>query len=114
VLVVERMGVVERAAVIEWAEPGLHLFGLLDVVRIFDMNAQTTPETNVVLLEHCAHQLELVGARSFIYACDPMQSAKMWPAGAIDLGLTHCTMVRRTLLAPLLEHVWQITMGAAS
>jgi hypothetical protein len=67
VLVVERDGVVERAAVLEWAEPGLHLFGLLDVVRVFEMKPSPSPESNAVLLDHCAHQLELVGCRSFIY-----------------------------------------------
>lgn len=108
VLVLERGGVVERAAVIEWAEPGIHLFGLLDVVRTFDLVARPAVGGREVLLAHVAHQLELVGTRSFIYACDPVQTC---PKGAVDLGLTHCTVVRRPLLAPLLEHVWHLTMG---
>ena len=40
-------------------------------------------------------------------------SPRRGPKGAVDLGLTHCTMVRRPLLAPLLEHVWHLTMGDA-
>lgn len=112
VVVAERDGVVRAAAIIECAEDGIHLFGLLDALRIVPLGAWDE-DAATALLQHGRRLFEQLGKRAFIYCCDPERPPSTWPTDAVDLGLTHCTVFSTAELLPQFnEHLWELTMSS--
>lgn len=113
VVVAEKDGVAHAAAVIECAEDGIHLFGLLDVARIVPLGPWDDEAANA-LLSHSRRLFAQLGKRTFVYACDTDVPRTSWPEDAADLGLTHCTVMSTAELLPqFTEHAWELTMSSA-
>jgi hypothetical protein len=115
IVVAERQGCIEAAATIEWAEDGVHVFGLLDVLRVIPMGslARATEEATAVLLDYARDRFARLDKPFFIFASDPALPVGDWAADAKDLGLTHCTVLSVALLPGLLDHLWEVITGAA-
>jgi hypothetical protein len=112
IVIAEREGEIAAAAMLEWTEDGIHLFGLLDVVRIIPLGpaaAEAVPE----LLAHARHRYAQWGKSVFVFACDPDLPQEQWPEGSHDLGLSHCTVMSTELIPELAEHAWEVITGAA-
>jgi hypothetical protein len=109
IVVAERDGRIDAVAVLECAEDGIHLFGLLDVVRVVTM--RDSPGATEALLAHAGDMFQQIGKRVFIFACDPALPEDQWPDGAVDLGITHCTVMSTALLPQFADHAWELTMG---
>ncbi|MEO8877813.1 MAG: hypothetical protein ABI461_19625 [Polyangiaceae bacterium] len=100
------------AGIMECAEDGLHLFGLLDVLRIIPLGPPDA-DANTALIQHARHLFGQLGKRFFVYACDADVAQEAWPEDAIDLGLTHCTVMSTAELLPqFTEHAWELTMSS--
>jgi hypothetical protein len=112
IAVAEREGRLEAAAVLEYGEDGVHLFGLFDVVRIFPIN-RLTDETASALLEYAKAFFARLGKSTFLYASEPTASQAQWPIGAIDRALIHCTFMSTALLPEFADHVWELTIGGS-
>jgi hypothetical protein len=110
-VVAERRGSVEAAAVIEWAEEGVHLFGLLDVLRVIPIG-QAAGEASAMLLDYARDRFGTLDKPFFIFAADASASACAPPDDAKDLGLTHCTVLSAALLPSFLDHLWEVISGA--
>jgi hypothetical protein len=115
IVVAERQGCIEAAATIEWAEDGVHVFGLFDVLRVIPMgaSARATEEATAVLLDYARDRFARLDKPFFIFASDPALPVGEWAADAKDLGLTHCTVLSVALLPGLLDHLWEVITGAA-
>jgi hypothetical protein len=115
IVVAERHGCIEAAATIEWAEDGVHVFGLLDVLRVIPMGgtARATEEATAVLVDYARERFGRLDKPFFIFASDPAVPVGDWAADAKDLGLTHCTVLSVALLPALLDHLWEVITGAA-
>ena len=112
VVVAEQNGIVHAAAVIECAEDGIHLFSLLDNLRIIPIGPWNGDAAKA-LIGHGRRLFAQLGKRIFVYACDVNVPAEDWPEDAVDLGLTHCTvMATNELLPQFTEHVWELTMSS--
>jgi hypothetical protein len=111
ILVAEREGRIEAAAVLEWAEEGIHLFGLLDVLRIIPLTPGGAAAMAVLLAE-AKRRFARRGKSTFVLACDPELPAAEWPSGSTDLGRTHVTVMSTELTAELAEHAWEVITGA--
>jgi hypothetical protein len=96
--------------VLECSENGVHLFGLLDVVRTLQFGSAQEAEGH--LLAHVRVLFQQLGKHHFIFAAEPDLPADLWPAGALDLGLTHCTVMNTRLLPQIADHVWELTTGS--
>jgi hypothetical protein len=110
VLVAELDGRVHAAATVDWAEEGLHLYGLFDVLRIIPMGplaSQTAP----LLLERARQRYAALAKEAFVFAADADADSQGWPAGASDLGVTYCTVMSSELLPLLAEHSWELAHG---
>ncbi|MEQ8458129.1 MAG: hypothetical protein RLO52_18695 [Sandaracinaceae bacterium] len=108
VLVARRHGVLRAAAVVEAAEPGLHLFGLLDVVRIFALGPGGDGATQS-LLEGARAWYRERGHERFVWLAEAEQSERPVPESLRDLGLADMTLVSGRLLPDLLEHIDEVT-----
>jgi hypothetical protein len=111
VVVAERDGILGAVAILECAEDGVHLFALLDVVRVVTLGDH--PGATDSLVAHAREMFAQISKDTFVFACDPELPSDEWPAGATDLGLTHCTVASRQLLPQFADHIWELTMGAA-
>jgi hypothetical protein len=110
-LVSEQSGQVQAFAIVDYAESGLHLFGLFDVVRIVSVG-RSADQATVRLLEHVKGLFAARGKSSFIYACESAQSADELSTAGQDLGQTHCTVMSTELLPDFAEYVWELMHGA--
>jgi len=108
VLAARRHGVLRAAAVVEAAEPGLHLFGLLDVVRIFPLGPGGDGAI-APLLSAAARWFRERGHAKLIWLAEGDQSALPVPPPLRDLGLADMTLVSGRLLPDLLEHIDEVT-----
>ncbi len=111
VIVAERAGRLEAAAVLEWSEDGVHLFGLLDVLRVIAVG-EAAAEAVPILVAHARRRFAHLGKSVFVFTCDPEWPQAQWPEGSKDLGLTHCTVMSTDLVPALSEHAWEVIMGA--
>ena len=96
------------AAVCELVEDGLHLFGLLDVVRLFAI----TPggrATFTALLEASRDWYASRGKTGFAYFCETEDYAHATAADLVDLGTADMTVLAAELMPDQLEHAWEIT-----
>jgi len=106
VLVARRGGVATAAAVCELATEGAHLFGLLDVVRLFALEpggegdfADLLQGARVWFREH--------GKYRFAYFAE---SADLTHArGLVDLGGADLMVIAASVMPDQLEHAWEIT-----
>ena len=112
IIVAARGGRIEAAAIVECAEAGLHLFGLLDVVRIIPLGS-SAEEASSALLNRARHLFSQLKKSFFIYACEPDVPRERWPLGCVDLGLTHCTVISSELLPQFAQHIWELTWGTS-
>lgn len=110
VFVAERAGRLVAAAIVTMAEEGVHLFRLFDLVEIVRFGDYDAGAVECLLGE-AADWLRSLGVPSFVYACDAEVPRQDWPAGSVDLGLTHCTVLSKALLPELVEDVWLVTAG---
>lgn len=109
VLVARRAGVPWAAAVIESGSDGLHLFRLLDVVRIFPMMGGSGDAIEA-LLEVCQLWYADRGKDSFIYldeAPGAPDSAALQAIGD-DLGGGDTTVIASAVVPDLIEHVFEV------
>lgn len=94
------------AAVSECASTGLHLYGLLDCVRIFTFESDWQRGRDA-LLELCRQWFEVRGRDSFAVLLEGSEPEVI--PGFVDLGLANLTIVSAELLGDLLEHVYEVT-----
>jgi hypothetical protein len=109
IVIAERDGRIGAVAVLECAEDGIHLFGLLDLVRI--VSPTDSPGAREALIAHAREMFQQIGKRLFIFAADPDLAQEDWPAGATDLGITHSTVMSTELLPQFADHLWELSTG---
>lgn len=108
VIVARNDGQLRAAAVLELAEDGLHLYGLLDIVRLFELEpggADLFP----ALLERSRSWYRERGKTKFVYFDEHMSDEHARQAGFADLGGASLTVIGRELIPDLLEHVLEVT-----
>ncbi len=106
VVVAKRQGSVVGAAVLEAASPGMHLFGLLDCVRIFTFTDDSPGVVRDLLLEAKRWYVTL-GRSQFIYFKDRQFDAYTPDQGA-SLGDSDIVVQAVDRIPLLLEHVYQL------
>lgn len=109
ILVARRSGFMVAAAVCEFAEEGVHLYGLLDCVRLFAL----VPAARAVypeLLEAARAWYRSRGKKRFVYFVDadddPQQALD---EGFVDMGKAYTLVLPIDLLPELLERVYAVT-----
>ena len=108
ILIARRGGRAMAAGVLEMADNGLHLFGLLDVVRLFAL-AEGGESLFGALLESARDWYRQLGKSRFVYFCESADRAHARNAGLDDLGGADLTLFPAELLPELLEHVHELT-----
>lgn len=113
-LVARRFGVAVAAAILESADDGVHLFRLLDSVRLFALAARGE-ETFGSLLSHASGYYAAMSKTSFIAYLeeDDASIPSDAPEGAQDLGLADFVVLSADMLHELLEHVYEVTAPRA-
>ncbi|HZU82324.1 MAG TPA: hypothetical protein VE987_05385 [Polyangiaceae bacterium] len=104
-------GAIQAAAILEWTEDGVHLYGLLDVMRVVPMGPSAEAAVPV-LVEHARQRYASIGKAAFVFAADADLAVDRWPEGATDLGVTYCTVLSVELLPELADHSWELAHGA--
>lgn len=106
VLVACRRQVPVAAAVLESAEHGLHLFGLLDSIRLYPL-AEGGETAYGTLLEAARTWFASLGRSR----CALLHEGASFPEldTTVDLGAAHLTMMSMELMPNLLEYVWERT-----
>ncbi len=97
----------EAFAILELSDDGLHLFGLLDVMRAFafsEAGKQLFPD----LLQAARKWYAFHGKRKFIYVLEDGNVEDTQSAEFTDLGGAYMTLLRAELLPELLEHLHEI------
>ena len=103
VLVAHRGKRAVAAAVLEFAQSGLHLFGLLDCVRTFSIEHDGHLAFGA-LLEAARQRYAQHGRRAFIYM-DEHPGSKGYPAGSTDLGWADLVIISVDMTVDLLDDV---------
>jgi hypothetical protein len=112
-LVVRKNGRVYAGAVLDSIDEGLHLFGLLDAVRIFPLTVDAALAFPALLDAVRAFFLAQ-GKRRFTYfADDPEDPEAATRDGAEDLGSADMIVMPVELLPELLEHLFVLTTRRA-
>ncbi len=113
-LVARHCGRVVAAVVIDIVEEGVHLFGLLDMVRLYPVSALGHLAFGP-LLDETRRIFRALGRKRFAYFCDATEdrSALNRP-GTTDLGEANMTIMPVSLLPELLEHVFVLTSRRAA
>lgn len=96
------------AAIVERAEPGIHLYNLLDVVRLYAL-APNGDATFADLLEHAGAWYRARGRDAYTCLLEegtPACAAHLRPR---DLGRGTLTLLARDLLPSFFEHVSEVT-----
>lgn len=108
-LVARRNGRAYAGAVLDSVDDGLHLFGLLDAVRIFPMTVDGRLAFPALLDAVRAWYAAQGKARFTYFADDPEDPDAMAREGAEDLGLADMIIMPIELLPELLEHLFVLT-----
>jgi hypothetical protein len=95
-------------ALLESADDGLHLFRLLDVVRLYSLE-EGAGETFPALLDAARRWFAGQGKQRFICFAERQQLEALRGAGLHDLGEADAVLLPRQLLPELLEHVYEVT-----
>lgn len=105
-LVARRGGVATAAAVCELATEGAHLFGLLDVVRLFALEPGGEADF-ADLLQGARAWFREHGKRRFAYFAESADLAHA--RGLVDLGGADLMVIAASVMPDQLEHAWEIT-----
>lgn len=109
ILVARRQGQAIASAVLDSADDGLHLFGLLDVARLYPL-AEGGAEAFPALLNAAREWFEGLGKQRFAYfANDDEHPGAASESGCTDLGAAFTIVLPVDLLPELLEHVYTTT-----
>src|SRR5262249_37440588 len=109
-LVARRFGVPVAAAVLESADDGVHLFRLLDSVRLFPL---ATGGVAALAAQASSFYLAM-NKRSFVvFLEDDTSVPPGLPSGYEDLGLADYVILSAEHLHELLEHVYAVTAPRA-
>ncbi|MET0286971.1 MAG: PilZ domain-containing protein [Polyangiales bacterium] len=103
VVVARKDGKLAAAAILECAQPGLHLFGIFDSCYVVSFGDDSALGA---LLNEASRWYAARGKAHFVYACDDL--TRQVPM-ARDLGVTHESIFRIDLMSKFLEHLWQLT-----
>lgn len=109
VIVVRREGVARGAAVLDLAEEGLHLYGLLDVARVVALDDDFADHDLAALLAGASAWYRRQGKKRFVYFDELGRGASGVPAR--DLGAADQTMLSAELVPDLLEEVFLTTFS---
>jgi hypothetical protein len=113
VLVARRDSVVVASAVIDIVEEGVHLFGLLDMVRLYPVSSVGHLAFGA-LLDEARRVFRALGRERFAYFCDSIEDRTALNRPDIkDLGEATMTILPVRLLPELLEHVFVLTSRRA-
>jgi hypothetical protein len=108
VLVARLAGEPMAAAVLESADDGLHLFHLLDLVRLFPL-ADGGERLFPVLLDQVRPWFANRGKAKFIYSLENGDVEQATRAGLKDLGEADTSFLPVDLLPELVEQLFEIT-----
>lgn len=108
IFVLRKSGVPLAFATCELIEPGLHLFGLFDTVRLYSVDAHGK-QHYTHLLQHARNWYKKRGRQTFAYFCEDIDYRHALDAGFEDLGEADMTILSAELMHHQLEHVWEIT-----
>jgi hypothetical protein len=95
-------------ALLESADDGLHLFRLLDVVRLYTLEPDAGA-TFPALIDAARRWFAGQGKQRFICFAELSQVDALRGAGLHDLGEADAVLLPRQLLPELLEHVYEVT-----
>jgi hypothetical protein len=104
VIVARKDGALCAAAILECAQPGLHLFGIFDSCYVLKFGDDESALQ--ALLSEASRWYAARAKTHFVYASDDL--ARQIP-GARDLGVTHESIFSIDLMSKFLEHLWQLT-----
>ncbi|HEX5655621.1 MAG TPA: PilZ domain-containing protein [Polyangiales bacterium] len=104
VIVARHGGQLRAAAVLECAQPGLHLFGIFDSCYVVSFDGDDSALG--ALLNEASRWYAARAKTHFVYASDEL--TRQVPM-ARDLGVTHESIFRVDLISKFLEHLWQLT-----
>jgi len=99
----------EAVAVLELGEPGLHIFGLLDTVRVFGVAGRPQRKVVNVLLSAAGTWYAGRGRERFVFFDEHGVSRPDISASFIDLGLADLTLFAGRLLPDFLDHLFEIS-----
>lgn len=108
IVVARRAGQAVAAGILELGEDGVHLFGLLDVVRTFAL-APGGAEAFGAILEAAREWYRAAGKQKFAYFVEHEDLAHAERAGMLDLGGADLLVIGSDLMSDQLEHIWEIT-----
>jgi hypothetical protein len=106
VVLARKDGVLHAAAVLECAQPGLHLFGIFDSCYLLRFDGEDDDGALEALLDEASRWYAGRNKTHFVYACEDL--GREVP-GARDLGVTHESIFGIDLMSKFLEHLWQLT-----
>jgi hypothetical protein len=104
VVVARKDGVLCAAAILECAQPGLHLFGIFDSCYVVSFDGDDSALG--ALLNEASRWYAARAKTHFVYASDDL--TRQVPM-ARDLGVTHESIFHVDLMSKFLEHLWQLT-----
>ena len=107
----DEAGNAEAVLIADRAEPGVHLFGLLDVARFVPL-VDGARRHLVDLLGAAARWHADAGRRRFVYFEEDPSAALPPIEGVDDLGLAHTVVIPVEHAAEFLEHVHELTSAA--
>jgi hypothetical protein len=114
VLVARHESRVVAAAVIDIVAEGVHLFGLLDMVRLYPVSSVGHLAFGE-LLDEARRVFHALGRTRFAYFCDSNEDRiALKRPGTTDLGEATMTILPVGLLPELLEHVFVLTSRRAA
>ena len=115
VLIARRDGRAVAGAILDLAEEGLHLFGLLDTVRLFALD-EPDDLAFAALLEAARGWYWARGKRAYAYFREDPTGEHVERVGLTDLGTAYLTIISAELLPDFLDHIYEITgaSGASS
>lgn len=113
VLVARRAGRLVAGAVLDAADDGLHLFGLLDVVRMYALDSGGESAFEALLDSARAWYASLGKHRFAYFANDDEHPTALEAKGRSDLGAAYTIVLPVDLLPELLEHVHVTTSRGA-
>jgi hypothetical protein len=105
VLVARRNGRARAAAILDLASPGLHVYGLLDKVRLVALEAGGQQEFEC-LLAAAQRRYAATGHTSFVYFRDLDAPALTSRVVHTSMGQANISVVARAAAASFLEHVF--------
>lgn len=101
----DRHGKAQAALVLELAHPGLHLYGLMDISRIFALTPEGEGATEP-LLEVAASWYASRGRKSFVHFYEG-EGLPPQGEGAVSMGSASLCVISMDLIPDLLDHLFE-------